>query len=78
MWVQVTAGRLPLTAGATLTWLGFSDRGTLAAYDSEVGAVLHPPSLPAWSHTAYLLPQLTLLPEDCCENITVQLHILAE
>jgi chromosome transmission fidelity protein 4 len=31
------SGALPLSAGASLTWLGFSDEGLLAAYDSKVG-----------------------------------------
>lgn len=32
---QVAAGRLPLAPGSVLTWLGFTDAGALAAYDSE-------------------------------------------
>ncbi len=30
------AGPMPLSRGATLTWLGFSDKGLLAAHDSAV------------------------------------------
>jgi len=32
---QTQAGRLPLSPGATLTWLGFSEAGCLSTYDSE-------------------------------------------
>ena len=30
------SGPLPLSAGTSLTWLGFSEEGLLAAYDSKV------------------------------------------
>ena len=33
---QAWSGSLPLSPGATLTWLGFSEAGMLAAYDSQV------------------------------------------
>lgn len=33
---QVLSGPLPLTPGAKLTWLGFSEFGTLSSYDSKV------------------------------------------
>ena len=33
---QASAGRLPLSAGAALTWLGFGEAGQLAAYDTAV------------------------------------------
>lgn len=32
---QLHGGPLPLSPGATLSWLGFSEEGLLAAYDSE-------------------------------------------
>ena len=34
--MQVTEGYLPVSNKATLAWLGFSDEGLLAAWDSEV------------------------------------------
>ena len=37
---QAWSGSLPLSPGATLTWLGFSEAGMLAAYDSQVGPEL--------------------------------------
>ena len=33
---QASAGRLPLSAGAALAWLGFGEAGQLAAYDTAV------------------------------------------
>lgn len=33
---QASAGHLPLSAGATLAWLGFGEAGQLAAYDTAV------------------------------------------
>ena len=38
--VQVTEGYLPVSNTATLAWLGFSDEGLLAAWDSEVRLAL--------------------------------------
>jgi hypothetical protein len=32
---ETASGALPLTPGASLAWLGFSEEGLLAAYDSE-------------------------------------------
>ena len=34
---QLHGGRLPLSAGASLSWLSFTEEGLLAALDSEVG-----------------------------------------
>ncbi|CAK9855766.1 unnamed protein product [Sphagnum jensenii] len=45
---QTQAGRLPLSPGATLTWLGFSEAGCLSTYDSEAW-LLDP--LPLTNHT---------------------------
>ena len=37
---QAWGGSLVLSPGATLTWLGFSEAGMLATYDSQVGPEL--------------------------------------
>lgn len=34
--VQVVSGRVVLSPGATLTWLGFTEEDLLSTYDSEV------------------------------------------
>ena len=34
--LQVHTGNVVLSPAATLTWLGFTDEGLLATYDSEV------------------------------------------
>lgn len=36
---RVSEGRLPLSPGTCLTWLGFSQAGPLATYDSKVWAL---------------------------------------
>ena len=36
---QTWSSALPLSPSSTLTWLGFSEAGLLAAYDSQVGSL---------------------------------------
>lgn len=43
---RVSGGRLPLSPGTCLTWLGFSQAGLLATYDSKVWALSGLYSLP--------------------------------
>ena len=33
---RLLAGRLPLSPDSTLTWLGFTESGSLSSYDSQV------------------------------------------
>lgn len=35
---QLLAGRLPLSPASTLTWLGFTEAGSLSSYDSQVSS----------------------------------------
>lgn len=37
---QPIRGRLPLTPGSHLTWLGFTEDGQLSSYDSKVSCQL--------------------------------------
>lgn len=82
---QAAGGALPLSPGATLAWLGFSEEGLLACYDSEGELRLRSPDFGGSWVTAFsaavgaladppLLPPLLL---SCCLPVPgCRLHAL--
>lgn len=65
--MQVAAGRLPLAPGSVLTWLGFTDAGALAAYDSEVAALYMHACMLVCSSSSKLICSSQLAP-GCCST----------
>lgn len=54
---RLLTGRLPLSPGSTLTWIGFSEAGSLSSYDSQV-CVLRLPD-------RHIIEIVGLVPELC-------------
>lgn len=53
--MQVHSGRLPLSPGSTLAWLGFSDEALLATYDSEVMPAYSRPLIYSRGHITFVM-----------------------
>ena len=53
--MQVHRGRLPLSPGSTLAWLGFSDEALLATYDSEVMPTYSSPLIHSRGHITFVM-----------------------
>ena len=53
--MQVHSGRLPLSPGSTLAWLGFSDEALVATYDSEVMPAYSSPLIYSRGHITFVM-----------------------